>query len=75
MASSIGDGVPRGKRVRLRAMVPCRTRVTSRRCASLSVPIGHMRVMSVVPKRYWPPESMSSRPSPSMTACASGVAR
>jgi hypothetical protein len=43
--------------------------------AALTLPMGQTRVMSVVPPRYWPPLSMSSRPSPAMTACDSSVAR
>ena len=43
--------------------------------AADGVPTGATRVMSVVPPRYWPPESISSRPSPSIVACESSVAR
>ena len=39
------------------------------------VPMGQTRVMSVVPPRYCAPESISSRPSPSIVACDSTLAR
>ena len=68
MASSMGPGVPRGKRVRDRFIMALSTSVKSRFCAALTVPMGQTRVMSVVPPRYWPPESISSRPSPSIQA-------
>ena len=47
----------------------------SRRMAALTVPTGQTRVMSVVPPRYWPPESINSRPSPSISASLPGIAR
>ncbi len=75
MASSIGDGVPRGNEARDSAIMPLSTSVKSTFWSALGVPTATTRVMSVVPPRYWPPESISSSPSPSMTACASAVAR
>lgn len=75
MASSIGDGVPRGKDARDSAIMPLSTSVKSTFWSALGAPTATTRVMSVVPPRYWPPESISSRPSPSITACDSAVAR
>ena len=57
------------------AIVPFSTSVKSRFWSAVGVPTGTTRVISVVPPRYWPPESISSRPSPSITACECGVAR
>ena len=74
-ASSIGPLVPRGKRAIDRLIIPFKTSVKSRRWAADTVPTGTTRVMSVVPPRYWPPESIRSRPSPSMVACEAAVAR
>lgn len=66
--------MPRGKRARDSAIIDFSTIVKSRRCRSLTVPTGTTRVMSVVPVTYWPPESISSRPSPAIVACDAGVA-
>ncbi len=74
IASSIGDFVPRGKRVLLNAMTPFSTSVKSRLCSADICPIGTTRVMSVVPPRYWPPESISNKPSPAIVACDAAVA-
>ncbi|MCY1180904.1 hypothetical protein D9M73_213770 [compost metagenome] len=74
MASSSGDRMPFGNCARDKAITPLSTRVQSRFCSSVGVPTATIRVMSVVPPRYWPPESINSRPSPSMTACSSSVA-
>ena len=74
-ASSIGPLVPHGKRATDRLIMPFNTSVKSRLCAAVGSPTGTTRVMSVVPPRYWPPESISSRPSPSMTACEAWLAR
>ncbi|CFO06469.1 Uncharacterised protein [Bordetella pertussis] len=75
MASSMGEGVPRGKDARDRAIMPLSTSVKSTFWSALGAPTATTRVISVVPPRYWPPESINSRPSPSMAACACGVAR
>ncbi|KAG1470912.1 hypothetical protein G6F54_014518 [Rhizopus delemar] len=71
----MGDGVPRGNEARDSAIMPLSTSVKSTFWSALGVPTATPRVMSVVPPRYWPPESISNRPSPSMVACDSGVAR
>ena len=49
---------PLGKRATLMAIMPFRTSVKKRRCSSGTVPIATVRVMSVVPLIYCPPESI-----------------
>ena len=66
--------MPSGKIVSASAMCAFSTSVLSRLWAVLGVPTGTTRVMSVVPFRYWPPESISRRPSPRILLNASGVA-
>ena len=67
--------MPRGNFARDNAIVPFSTMVKSRLCSGVMVPIGTTRVMSVVPLTYWPPESISRRPFPSITECDASVAR
>ena len=80
IVSSSGLFVPRGNFTRDSAIMPFSTRLKSRRCSAVTWPTGTTRVMSVVPYSYWPPESISSRPSPivprmQIVACDSSVAR
>ena len=51
-----------------------RTAVKCFFCSSVTGPSAKVRVISVVPSRYWPPESMSSRSRGSSFASLSGVA-
>ncbi|MBK6899821.1 MAG: hypothetical protein IPH09_11315 [bacterium] len=50
--------MPRGKGVRVRLMLPCSTRVNMRFARGDGGPNATVRVMSVVPSRYWAPESI-----------------
>ena len=67
--------VPAGKMAEPRAMWPFMTRVKSRFCWGVGVPVAMVRVRSVVPSGYWAPESMSSRLPVLMTAlvCISAI--
>ena len=50
-------GVPSGKTRESRPMLPLSTRVKHSRCHGVGVPRWKVRVTSVVPVAYWPPES------------------
>jgi hypothetical protein len=75
MLSSIGESVPRGKRAAGEGDRAAQHQGHVAPLRALTLPTGHIRVMSVVPPRYCAPESISSRPSPASDACDSGVAR
>ena len=53
-------GVPSGKTAVARPMCPLSTRVKHSRCHAVGSPRCIVRVTSVVPMSYWPPESTSS---------------
>ena len=50
--------VPLGNTAVAMAIWPLSTRVKRSRISSVGSPIGTVRVMSVVPSTYWPPESI-----------------
>ena len=52
--------VPAGKRIRARAIWPFGTRVKRWRISADGAPTATVRVTSVVPSRYWAPESTST---------------
>ena len=51
------EPVPLGKVAVARAICPFKTSVNILRCSALGAPMVTVRVTSVVPSRYWPPES------------------
>ena len=53
----LAAGGARGKRAVASAMWPFSTRVKRSRISAVGGPIATVRVMSVVPSRYWAPES------------------
>ena len=55
--SSCEPRVPSGKRAGRRRYGPCRTRVKRSFISAVGVPTITVRVTSVVPSGYWPPES------------------
>ena len=76
----IGDAdgvtvVPFGKRARAIAMCPLSTSVKQCRISAVGSPKMTVRVTSVVPSRYWPPESSSNSSPRFKRRSLSGVAR
>ena len=62
MASSIGERMPRGNFARDKRHHPFQHDGEIALVLGRDVPIGTTRVMSVVPLRYWPPESIKQQP-------------